>query len=368
MPISMNNVVQVNNTQPTKQQPKITDEKTKSFSTKTAVVVGTGLAALAAVGIYIATRGKGAKATQEVATEMTHGSAEQLKNLQEQAKQLKTKMKNAYLEKLSKHCPAEELGLLAQDGLKSIPGHKNQNYIRSSKDWKAIKEYLMNLCKDVSPTERSSVEFYYPAKARRDMLSSQIKNRLKELQSDKDWVELRKVRKGLIKDLKLHGKNSEEGKSIRVQIGDINEILKSKVLNIQDDYNKFHTMNIDDASKAMKKRYKNLNEYATAYQNDYKGDKVGRDAYLAKCNELSLHDAAPLTINNMFTPQETNWRTACSNIKDMERTFNQYDEEVPKTQKFLKNLAQEFRASEDSKKLKEINKQIAELKVKMKAE
>ena len=64
MPISMNNVVQVNNTQPTKQQPKITDEKTKSFSTKTAVVVGTGLAALAAVGIYIATKGKGAKATQ----------------------------------------------------------------------------------------------------------------------------------------------------------------------------------------------------------------------------------------------------------------------------------------------------------------
>ena len=368
MSVSLNNVVQVNNAQPINQPTKKTDEKTKSFPTKTAVVVGTGLTALAAVGIYIATRGKTGKATQEVAIEMTHGSAEQLKNLQEQAKQLKIKMKNAYLEKLSKHYPAEELSLLAQDGLKSIPGHKNQKYIRSSKDWKAIKEYLMNLCKDVPPTERSSVAFYYPAQARRNMLSSQIKNRLKELQSDKDWVELRKVRKGLIKDLKLHGKKSEEGKVIRVQIGDINEILKSKVLNIQDDYNKFHTINIDDASKAMKKRYKNLNEYATAYQNEYKGDKVARDAYIAKCDELSLHDVAPLTINNMFTPQETDLRTTCSNIKEMEKTFNQCDENVPKTQEFLKNLAQEFRASEDSKQLKEINKQIAELKAKMKAE
>ena len=58
MPVSMNNVSQVNNTQPIKQQPKTTDEKTKSFPTKTAVIVGTGLTALAAVGIYLTTRKK----------------------------------------------------------------------------------------------------------------------------------------------------------------------------------------------------------------------------------------------------------------------------------------------------------------------
>lgn len=368
MSVSLNNVVQVNNAQPINQPTKKTDEKTKSFPTKTAVVVGTGLTALAAVGIYIATRGKTGKATQEVAIEMTHGSAEQLKNLQEQAKQLKIKMKNAYLEKLSKHRPAEKLSLIEQDSLRAIPGHENQIYIRSSKDWKAMKEYCMNLHKDVPPTERSSIDFYYPAKAKRNMLSSQIKNRLKELQTDKDWVELRKVRKGLIKDLKLHGKNSEEGKVIRVQIGEINEILKSKVLNIQDDYNKYHTMNIDDASKAMKKRYKNLNEYATAYQNEYKGDKVGQGVYSANLDKLSLNYGAPLTIHNMFTPQETDWRGACSSVAEFEKLFKEYDENIPKTKEFLKNLAQEFRASEDSKQLKEINKQIAELKAKMKAE
>ena len=76
MPVSMNNVSQVNNTQPIKQQPKTTDEKTKSFPTKTAVVVGTGLAALAAVGIYLATKGKGGKATQKAVTETVHNTQE----------------------------------------------------------------------------------------------------------------------------------------------------------------------------------------------------------------------------------------------------------------------------------------------------
>ena len=79
----MNNVAQVNNTQPINQQPKTTDEKTKSFPTKTAVVVGTGLAALAAVGIYIATRGKGAKATQKAVTEAVHNTQETANTVKE---------------------------------------------------------------------------------------------------------------------------------------------------------------------------------------------------------------------------------------------------------------------------------------------
>ncbi len=83
MPVSMNNVSQVNNTQPIKQQPKTTDEKTKSFPTKTAVVVGTGLAALAAVGIYLATKGKGAKATQKVVTETVHNTQETANTVKE---------------------------------------------------------------------------------------------------------------------------------------------------------------------------------------------------------------------------------------------------------------------------------------------
>ena len=78
----MNNVSQVNNTQPIKQQPKTTDEKTKSFPTKTAVIVGTGLTALAAVGIYLATKGKGAKAVQQA----THNTQEAVQNAANEVK------------------------------------------------------------------------------------------------------------------------------------------------------------------------------------------------------------------------------------------------------------------------------------------
>ena len=83
MPVSMNNVSQVNNTQSIKQQPKTTDEKTKSFPTKTAVVVGTGLAALAAVGIYLATKGKGGKAVQQA----THNTQEAVQNVAQNAQE-----------------------------------------------------------------------------------------------------------------------------------------------------------------------------------------------------------------------------------------------------------------------------------------
>ena len=83
MPVSMNNVSQINNTQPIKQQPKTTDEKTKSFPTKTAVVVGTGLAALAAVGIYLATKGKGGKAVQQA----THNTQEAVQNVAQNAQE-----------------------------------------------------------------------------------------------------------------------------------------------------------------------------------------------------------------------------------------------------------------------------------------
>lgn len=67
MPVSLHNITQVNNTQPIKQSTKNTCEKQKSStSTKTLVTVGAGLIALATVGIYIATKGKAVKATQDV--------------------------------------------------------------------------------------------------------------------------------------------------------------------------------------------------------------------------------------------------------------------------------------------------------------
>ena len=82
MPVSLNNVSQINNTQLIKQQPKTTDENAKSFPTKTAVIVGAGLTALAAVGIYLATKGKVGKAVQQA----THNTPEAVQNTTNEVK------------------------------------------------------------------------------------------------------------------------------------------------------------------------------------------------------------------------------------------------------------------------------------------
>ena len=72
MSVSLNSVVQANNAQPIKQLTTPEDDKkSKSIPIKTTVVVGTGLAALAAIGIYIATRGKGSKIFSKDVTEVT---------------------------------------------------------------------------------------------------------------------------------------------------------------------------------------------------------------------------------------------------------------------------------------------------------
>lgn len=78
MPVSLNNnVVQANNIQQSKQPEKKTDEKSKFLTpTQTKVAVGTALTALAAVGIYLATKGKGAKVPQETVTNATQTAQE----------------------------------------------------------------------------------------------------------------------------------------------------------------------------------------------------------------------------------------------------------------------------------------------------
>ena len=77
MSVSLNNVSQVNNTQSIKQSEKTTDEKPKSSTlTKTTVAIGAGLTALAAIGIYFATRGRGIKATEKVVAETVKGATQ----------------------------------------------------------------------------------------------------------------------------------------------------------------------------------------------------------------------------------------------------------------------------------------------------
>ena len=92
MSVSLNNnVAQVNNTQPIKESEKKTDEKSKSFPTKTAVIVGTGLTALAAVGIYLTTRKKmptsvaNQSKTQDIIEEGVNFAGDKFKTIRDRA-------------------------------------------------------------------------------------------------------------------------------------------------------------------------------------------------------------------------------------------------------------------------------------------
>ena len=87
MSVSLNNnVAQVNNTQPIKQSEKKTDEKSKSFPTKTAVIVGTGLTALAAVGIYLTTRKKiPTSKTQDIIEKGVNSCGDKFKRIRDRA-------------------------------------------------------------------------------------------------------------------------------------------------------------------------------------------------------------------------------------------------------------------------------------------
>lgn len=72
MSVSLNtNVIQVANTQSVKSSETKRDDKSKfSTSTQTKIAIGTGLATLAAVGIYLATRGKNFKNTKKISKEI----------------------------------------------------------------------------------------------------------------------------------------------------------------------------------------------------------------------------------------------------------------------------------------------------------
>ncbi len=85
MSISLNtNVTQVANTQTVKPSETKIDDKSKILTpTQTKVAIGTGLAALAAVGIYLATRGRGAKPAENVINDVTQNVQETANTIKE---------------------------------------------------------------------------------------------------------------------------------------------------------------------------------------------------------------------------------------------------------------------------------------------
>ena len=247
MPVSMNNVSQVNNTQPIKQQPKTTDEKTKSFPTQTAVVVGTGLAALAAVGIYLATKGKGAKATQKAVTETVHNTQEAVQNVTNEVKtpnapsEIETlKEKIATLRqniKTNYQAERKELNENSRDHLNSYVNDYMGGMPKSEKDYdKVIRHFKEDKVDGYILDEMNTVIGNY---------RTHLKEKAKALAGNYEFHEIRKLRHKLIRKNK---RNSDEW-AIRPLI---DEVLYSKANGKTSEYLEALGLSVDDAVQMIK--------------------------------------------------------------------------------------------------------------------
>ena len=245
MPVSMNNVSQINNTQPIKQQPKTTDEKTKSFPTKTAVVVGTGLAALAAVGIYLATKGKGAKAVQQA----THNTQEAVQNAANEVKtpnapsEIETlKEKIATLRqniKTNYQAERKELNENSRDHLNSYVNDYMGGMPKSEKDYdKVIRHFKEDNVEGYKLDEMNTVIGNY---------RTYLKEKARALAGNSDFQEIRKLRHKYNRDL---FNLKEDERAIKTQL--IDDVLYSKANGKTSEYLEALGLSVDDAVQMIK--------------------------------------------------------------------------------------------------------------------
>ncbi|MGN1153777.1 MAG: hypothetical protein ACI4S3_07085 [Candidatus Gastranaerophilaceae bacterium] len=277
----------------------------------------------------------------------------ELNLLKEQASKLKEKIKVDYQQELSKFKPFDELSLLEQDALRyenKYNGRKPYEYIASSKDWKTIKKYLKNLHADVTDDQFNN--FYYPVVRTKEKYALRFKNILSNLSQDTDYVMLRNARRSIVKEM-LELKNGERYNKLYEQLESIDLFLAAKIKNKPDLYKAATGMDIQDAAILLKngKLVPNLK---------YEGNelaKVSTEILQKEFTSGRLEDRSLLSLFEDYPK----YKKAARSQRDLELYFEECDENVIKTQDYIKELALNFRKSDDVQKLKELNSKIKEL-------
>ena len=364
MPVSMNNVSQVNNTQPIKQQPKTTDEKTKSFPTKTAVVVGTGLAALAAVGIYLATKGKGAKAVQQA----THNTQEAVQNA---ANEVKTPNAPSEIETLK-----EKIKTLRQNiktnyqaerkELNENPGGILNDYVikymggkpKSEKDYdKVIRHLKEDKIDGYILDEMNTVIGNY---------RTHLKEKAKALAGDSEFHEIKKIKR------KLPDFNNDDDLSRRTLIDDV---LYSKANGKTSEYLEALGLSVEDAVQ-MIKNPKDVAKKLSIMTNKAIGRVEGQeyDPKIFQPRRQSLDDkrkkfGAIIEMNDLFDDMAVEAQNAKLNmpirkgrlkhIEELQQQKAQYKQKVIE-------LSHKTRQSAEVQELKEALAKLKELEAKEK--
>lgn len=315
MPVSLNNVSQINNTQLIKQQPKTTDENAKSFPTKTAVIVGAGLTALAAVGIYLATKGKVGKAVQQA----THNTPEAVQNttnevktpnasseietLKEKIKTLRQTIKTNYQaeRKELNENSGKQLNVYVIEHMGGAP--------KSEKDYdKVIRHLKEDNVEGYKLDEMNSVISDYRTK---------LKEKSKALAGDSDFQEIRKLRHKYNRNL---FNLKEDERAIKTQL--IDDVLYSKVNGKTSEYLEALGLSVDDAVQ-MIKIPKGASKKIIALQNKACGVVGGKqpDDYMARRHSLEnkrkilgTTDDNPLNMEDLFDDMHVEAQNAKLNM------------------------------------------------------
>ena len=322
----VNGVNRVNNNTTTK--PNSEDKKPVSKTVIGASLVG--LAALASVGIYLATKGKGkgVNIKQDMVDELNNqATAEKLKELQKQAKELKEKIRGQYKSRLSKESDNFSWGRSPDC---------EYAYTQLNTD----KKYMEKLLSDNQPI---ITEF-----------STKVRNSVKALQNDPDGKELLQLRRQFRKELE----NDNYENTRRLDL--INEIIYTKVNNGKSTpYFKKLGLSVDEALSIVKDKSLTKKEVFQKITQHIDKKEMPGLIYMPKATDV---DGGSLYLTNLYHDGK-NAEYALSQVK---RARKYLDGKVAeKTAQRIRdvrvNIAQETRQSDDVKALKELNRQIAEL-------
>lgn len=322
--------VQVKNVTPNINSVKKNDTKPKNTISKTEIglVSLAGLTALASVGYYLVTRGKGKPNVKSQNLGQDVNISNKLKDLQEHAKELKQKIVTKYFQRLD-----EESGSFVS---LRTPSNKNA--------YKVIENDQKDMQKLLSDNEPVVTQF-----------TAKVKNSLKALQNDSDFSELNRLRHQFKREIYNNNHTENAGK-----LELINEIIYTKLNGGQKTpYFEKLELSIEDAINLIKNDSLSAKDFHTAIYKNVKKEDFKSLIYLDKAGT----SGSWLTLNSIFQ-DGNNAEYAYKNVKRAKKylTANVAETTKQKIRNVRVNVAQEIRQSEDVKTLKELNKQITELK------
>ena len=283
-----------------------------------------GLAALASVGIYLATKGKGkCNVKQDMVDELNNqANTDKLKELQNQVYKLKNKILKEYFELLDE-----------QKGFKgNICPTTRDAYKKLSKNKQEMQELL-------DTNEPLAKEY-----------STKVRNTVKNLQNDPEYIELIKLRNQYRKEVR--NCKWENGRKLVL----VEELIYTKLNGGQ------KTPYFKKLGFEQKEAFEMLSLPAEQLE-----ESIYKNIPQIERSELVGCDRAGSVANYMYLKNIfKNGKEGMEALYNVKRARKYLDGKVAETtaqriKEARVNVANEIRQSDDVKALKELNKQIAEL-------